>query len=151
MGGSGLSSLGSWTLLQLRDLAKRIGLGGYSRMDKSVLLDAVSQALPEAKALVSADVLVTPPGTTPDVAAAVVMELSSHIAFLPRDPQWAFVFWEISASDQERAAAAGGTQQLLKDAERELGSALSGLAERDAIDIAGAWIVWMEGLAHDAS
>jgi hypothetical protein len=37
------------------------------------------------------------------------------------------------------------------DAERELGSALGGLAERDAIDIAGAWIVWMEGLAHDAS
>jgi hypothetical protein len=117
MGGSGLSSLGSWTLLQLRDLAKRIGLGGYSRMDKSVLLDAVSQALPEAKALVSADVLVTPPGTTPDVAAAVVMELSSHVTFLPRDPQWAFVFWEISASDQERAAAAGGTQLALRVAD----------------------------------
>ena len=117
MGGSGLSSLGSWTLLQLRDLAKRIGLGGYSRMDKSVLLDAVSQALPEAKALVSADVLAIPPGTTPDVAAAVAMELSSHITFLPRDPQWAFVFWEISASDQERAAAAGGTQLALRVAD----------------------------------
>ena len=117
MGGSGLSNLGSWTLLQLRDLAKRIGLGGYSRMDKSVLLDAVSQALPEAKTLVSADVIAIPQGAAPGVAAAVGMELSSHITFLPRDPQWAFVFWEISASDQECAAAAGGVQLALRVAD----------------------------------
>ena len=49
MGSSGLSNLGNWTLLQLRDLAKRIGLGGYSRMDKTGLLEAVSEALPKSK------------------------------------------------------------------------------------------------------
>ena len=49
LGGSGLAHLGSWTIAQLRDLAQRIGLGGYSRMDKKGLLDAVNQALPKAQ------------------------------------------------------------------------------------------------------
>ena len=46
MNNSGLSNLGNWTLAQLRELAKRPGLGGYSRMTKSGLLNAVQQALP---------------------------------------------------------------------------------------------------------
>ena len=49
MGGSSLSNLGNWTVVQLRELAKRIGLGGYSRMDKTGLLEAVSEALPQSK------------------------------------------------------------------------------------------------------
>jgi hypothetical protein len=120
MGGSGLSNLGSWTLLQLRDLAKRIGLGGYSRMDKSGLLDAVNEALPKAQ---SSAVLTAEHSSDQNAAAvvpapaAVAIEFGSHITFLPRDPQWAFVFWEISASDQERAAAAGGTQLALRVAD----------------------------------
>ena len=48
MGGSSLSNLGNWTVVQLRELAKRIGLGGYSRMDKTGLLEAVSEALPQS-------------------------------------------------------------------------------------------------------
>jgi hypothetical protein len=48
MGNSSLSGLGDWTMAQLRELAKRIGLGGYSRMDKTGLFEAVSQALPNA-------------------------------------------------------------------------------------------------------
>ncbi|MBM5785418.1 MAG: DUF4912 domain-containing protein, partial [Cyanobacteria bacterium K_DeepCast_35m_m1_288] len=109
MGSSGLANLGSWTLLQLRDLAKRIGLGGYSRMDKSGLLEAVSQALPNAA-----------PAQTQleqNSSGSAAPELPSHITFLPRDPQWAYVFWEISSSDQQRAVAAGGTQLALRVAD----------------------------------
>ena len=93
MGSSGLSNLGNWTLLQLRDLAKRIGLGGYSRMDKTGLLEAVSEALPKSKpAAVALGQQATP---SPSVLAAGTgaSELPSHITFLPRDPQWAYVFW----------------------------------------------------------
>ena len=115
MGGSGLANLGSWTVLQLRDLAKRLGLGGYSRMDKTVLLDAVSQALPEANAFVAAELRSTPQGSSPaDETGTAASELASHVTFLPRDPQWADVFWEISASDQQRAAAAGASQLALR-------------------------------------
>ena len=118
MSGSGLSNLGSWTLLQLRDLAKRIGLGGYSRMDKTGLLDAVSEAMPQASESVTAAVLSPLPGiTSADAAEAVATERSSQITFLPRDPQWAYVFWEISATDQQRAAAAGGSQLALRVAD----------------------------------
>jgi len=41
-------------------------------------------------------------------------ELTTHVTFLPRDPQWAYVFWEISSSDQKRATAAGATQLALR-------------------------------------
>jgi hypothetical protein len=118
MGGSGLSNLGKWTLLQLRDLAKRIGLGGYSRMDKTGLLEAVSQALPNAAP--SAHQEQASDGhaqAQPDPIGSASPELPSHITFLPRDPQWAYVFWEISASDQQRAAEAGATQLALRVAD----------------------------------
>ena len=108
MGNSSLSGLGDWTMAQLRELAKRIGLGGYSRMDKSGLLDAVNQALPNAT---------TSALQEREPTGSAAPELPSHITFLPRDPQWAYVFWEISSSDQERAKAAGATQLALRVAD----------------------------------
>jgi len=117
MGGSGLSNLGNWTVVQLRDLAKRIGLGGYSRMDKTGLLEAVSEALPQSTPSVLALEHEAAPSPSAPAASSGASELPSHITFLPRDPQWAYVFWEISASDQQRAAAAGATQLALRVAD----------------------------------
>jgi hypothetical protein len=117
MGSSGLSNLGNWTLLQLRDLAKRIGLGGYSRMDKTGLLEAVSEALPQSTPSVVALEHAAAPSSSAPAASSGASGLPSHITFLPRDPQWAYVFWEISASDQQRAAAAGATQLALRIAD----------------------------------
>jgi len=117
MGSSGLANLGSWTLLQLRDLAKRIGLGGYSRMDKSGLLEAVSQALPKSTPATVALEQDATASSALQPAGSGTSELPSHITFLPRDPQWAYVFWEISASDQQRAVAAGGIQLALRVAD----------------------------------
>jgi hypothetical protein len=118
LGGSGLANLGSWTIAQLRDLAQRIGLGGYSRMDKTGLLDAVSQALPKAQSSAVLTAEHTPEANFPAaVLTPIASELTSHITFLPRDPQWAYVFWEISAGDQQRAAAAGATQLALRVAD----------------------------------
>jgi len=117
MGGNGLSNLGNWTLLQLRDLAKRIGLGGYSRMDKTGLLEAVSEALPRSAPAAVALGHEAVPSTSAPSTSSGASELPSHITFLPRDPQWAYVFWEISASDQQRAAEAGATQLALRVAD----------------------------------
>ena len=118
LGGSGLAHLGSWTITQLRDLAQRIGLGGYTRMDKNGLLDAVAQALPTAQSSAVLTAEDTPEEISPaSLLAPIAPELTSHVTFLPRDPQWAYMFWEISASDQQRAAAAGATQLALRVAD----------------------------------
>jgi hypothetical protein len=117
MGGSSLSNLGNWTVVQLRELAKRIGLGGYSRMDKTGLLEAVSEALPQSTPSVVTLEHDKAPSSSAPAASSGASELPSHITFLPRDPQWAYAFWEISARDQQRAAAAGATQLALRVAD----------------------------------
>jgi hypothetical protein len=38
----------------------------------------------------------------------------SQVTFLPRDPQWAYVFWELGSADQQRAATAGACQLCLR-------------------------------------
>jgi hypothetical protein len=113
LNGNSLSELGGRTLIQLRELAKRIGLGGYSRLTKDGLIEAMSQSEASRTAVITApEKLESSPS-----AAAATPELPSHITFLPRDPQWAYVFWEISSSDQERANAAGATQLALRVAD----------------------------------
>ena len=112
--GNSLSELGGRTLIQLRELAKRIGLGGYSRLNKEGLIEAMSQSEASRTAVITAPEKLESTATSSSAASP---ELPSHITFLPRDPQWAYVFWEISSSDQERANAAGATQLALRVAD----------------------------------
>ena len=117
--GGGLSDLGNRTLLQLRELANRLGLGGYSSMSKAGLVEAVTQVLPNAleASAVETAIAATLTSASEEKPQAGAAELSSHITFLPRDPQWAFVFWVINSSDQQRAKAAGATQLALRVAD----------------------------------
>ena len=41
-------------------------------------------------------------------------EASTHVVFLPRDPQWAYCFWSISAADRKSAQRAGATQLCIR-------------------------------------
>ena len=41
-------------------------------------------------------------------------EASTHVVFLPRDPQWAYCFWSISAADRKCAQRAGATQLCIR-------------------------------------
>jgi len=34
-------------------------------------------------------------------------EIKTNVVFLPRDPDWAYVFWQISDADREKAQALG--------------------------------------------
>ena len=117
--GGGLSDLGNRTLLQLRELASRLGLGGYSRMSKAGLVEAVTKSMPKDLQASTVEAVISAPlalkaEERPLTGAA---GLATHVTFLPRDPQWAYVFWEISSSDQERATAAGATQLALRVAD----------------------------------
>jgi uncharacterized protein len=103
------------TLRQLRELASNLGIGRYSRMLKDQLVRAIdrqSDAAPESgerttdlRAL-EAEML---PAPRPSAQTSVV--------FLPRDPQWAYVFWELSDSDRRQAMADGASQLVLRVAD----------------------------------
>ena len=94
------------TLAQLRELAKRLGVRSYTNLAKTELLEVLAkvEAHPAAPS--------SPAATTTPQAP-----ITTQVTFLPRDPQWAYVFWSISAADQARAVAAGGQQLCLRVAD----------------------------------
>ena len=50
-------------------------------------------------------------------APAAAVTVTTHVVFLPRDPQWAYCFWSISERDRERALEAGATALCLRVAD----------------------------------
>jgi hypothetical protein len=97
------------TLRQLRQVASDLGVSLYSRKSKDELVDAISRQRdlsPESLQAIEAEM--APP---PRPAA------ETSVVFLPRDPQWAYVFWEISDVDREQAQAAGASQLCLRVAD----------------------------------
>jgi len=112
--GTTLEGLASKTLLQLRELAQRLGIQRYSSLDRTNLISAVSQANPpQAEPQPSiAHAESAQPAPTP-----APPEATTQVVFLPRDPQWAYAFWEISSSDRQQAEAAGATQLCLRVAD----------------------------------
>ncbi|MEB3276471.1 MAG: DUF4912 domain-containing protein [Cyanobacteriota bacterium] len=105
-----LAELSSSSLLQLRELAQRLGLKSYAALSKTDLIEAVAGASAAPPEPNGADATAMP-------AAAARPEPSTHVVFLPRDPQWAYVFWAISSADRQQAAAAGAGQLCLRVAD----------------------------------
>ena len=97
------------TLRQLRDIASELGVGLYSRKSKDELLEAIAARQANTKRSLKAIEAEMAPAPRPSASTSVV--------FLPRDPQWAYVFWSISAADRARAVAAGGQQLCLRVAD----------------------------------
>ncbi|MFM7512629.1 MAG: DUF4912 domain-containing protein [Cyanobium sp.] len=102
------SSLLAKAVAQLRGLARGLGFRSYTSLAREELLEVLSQAQPDASSPQAPAVL-----SRTEAAA----EAPSQVTFLPRDPQWAYVFWSISSADQERAAAAGAQQLCLRVAD----------------------------------
>jgi len=101
-------SLFAKTVAQLRELARGLGVRRYTRLAKEELVEVLAQAQPEGSAHNEA---------AKTSSAVSVSEALSQVTFLPRDPQWAYVFWSISPADRARAAAAGGQQLCLRVAD----------------------------------
>lgn len=114
MSQSPLSSLATQTLRQLRQIASELGVTLYSRKTKEELLEAISErqegspepieALPRFEAA---------PQTLPSRRA----DAETRVVFLPRDPQWAYVFWDIADDDRDQALASGASQLCLRVAD----------------------------------
>ncbi len=111
------------TLRQLRQIASDLGVSLYSRKSKDELVSeiearkddqsdegfgqvqgsAASQGESPSLKSIEADM---PPAPRPAAETSVV--------FLPRDPQWAYVFWDITEADRNTAFAAGANQLCLR-------------------------------------
>jgi hypothetical protein len=102
---SSIPSLLAKTVSLLRELVRGLGVRGSTRLAKEELVAVLSQAQPEAS---TQDEPAEASGPMP------ASEGLSQVTFLPRDPQWAYVFWTISPADLKRSAAAGGQQLCLR-------------------------------------
>jgi hypothetical protein len=97
------------TLRQLRQVASDLGVTLYSRKSKEELLEAIQSRNPSTPidlATLEADLVPAPRASS-----------ETRVVFLPRDPQWAYVFWEIAEDDREAAHAGGATQLCLRVAD----------------------------------
>ncbi|MEC8214443.1 MAG: DUF4912 domain-containing protein, partial [Cyanobacteriota bacterium] len=101
-----LSSLARLTLRQLRQIASDMGVPLYSRKSKEALVDEVAQRQEKRGGDLKA---IEAELTAPSISSA-----ETRVVFLPRDPQWAYVFWEISDDDRKRAQKEGASRLCLR-------------------------------------
>jgi len=104
-----LSLLAQMTLRQLRKVASDLGVSLYSRKSKEELVAEIS-ARKESKEL-------SLQAIEAEMNPAPRPEGFTNVVFLPRDPQWAYVFWEISAQDRLDAEEEGASQLCLRVAD----------------------------------
>jgi hypothetical protein len=97
------------TLRQLRQVASDLGVALYSRKSKDELVAAIEKRQDVQEPSLKAIEAEMAPAPRPTAETSVV--------FLPRDPQWAYVFWEVSEADREKAQASGASQLALRVAD----------------------------------
>ena len=101
-----LTSLARLTLRQLRQIASDLGVPLYSRKSKEALVDEVAQRQEQRGGdLKAIEAELTPPA---------LPTTETRVVFLPRDPQWAYVFWEISDADRKVAQKDGASRLCLR-------------------------------------
>lgn len=122
------------TLRQLRKVASEYGISRYSRMRKAQLLTAIqekqktkvslnpSTQLEAQEEVEAAKFELGQDDRTGGTLASVDEELSdlpagygeSRIVLLPRDPQWAYAYWDVSNEHKEELRRQGGQQLALR-------------------------------------
>ena len=132
------ANLASLSIRQLREIARSLGVKRYSSEDRVGLADAIASRLPEGEDVVSessteavvvgsyeAAVVDSYGAAASADLAAIEAEMApaprpaaeTRVVFLPRDPQWAYVFWDIAEADRTAAQAAGAGQLCLRVAD----------------------------------
>ncbi len=106
-----LGSLARMTLRQLRQVASDLGVALYSRKSKDQLMAAIEERQDQET------IEPTLQAIEAELEPAPRPQAETSVVFLPRDPQWAYVFWEISDADRAAAQAAGATQLCLRVAD----------------------------------
>ena len=94
--------------------ASTAAVTSYTAAASKVGIDeSVSPLVASYEATASADLAAIEAELAPSTRSAV----ETRVVFLPRDPQWAYVFWEIAPAERDAALAAGATQLCLRVAD----------------------------------
>ena len=111
------------TLRQLRRVASAVGVSRYSRMRKDQLLSSILDKQGPAQTMIEASKYGLQAVSTVDLSLADVDDSfkglpngygDSRIVILPRDPQWAYAYWDISNQHKEELRRQGGEQLALR-------------------------------------
>jgi len=128
----------SLTLRKLRQEASKLSVPLYSRKTKAVLVDLIMKYQEKSSETNN----ISPPQTDSINTFETEVKHSSeqvktNVVFLPRDPDWAYVFWQISDADREKAQSLGANKLCLRlfDASGSDGSNLNhGTLREIAVD-----------------
>mgnify|MGYP001174386794 FL=1 len=105
----------SLTLRQLRQEASKLSVPLYSRKTKAVLIDLIYKYQKNATEKYNKTLTKnTSPKITEFTSQSVKEEVNTKLVFLPRDPEWAYVFWQISESDRDKAQSLGASKLCLR-------------------------------------
>jgi hypothetical protein len=103
-----VANLASLSMRQLREFARRLGVSRSVTENRETLTEAISSSPQSPEALRAIEAELSP---------APRSQAETRVVFLPRDPQWAYVFWEICQEDRDDASDAGATQLALRVAD----------------------------------
>jgi uncharacterized protein len=119
--------LSEMTLRQLRRVASVLGVSRYSRMRKDQLLASIveKQGTVDSQTLNATliEAVIAEPGPDVDESLADVDQAlpdlpsgygESRIFLLPRDPQWAYAYWDIPNEHRNELRAQGGQSLALR-------------------------------------
>ena len=109
-----LSSLARMTLRQLRQMASDLGVTLYSRKSKQELVSVIAERQDHREGDLKAMETELHPPMEQKLHAPSMSEALTRVVFLPRDPQWAYVFWEISDRDRRQAQSEGAVFLCLR-------------------------------------
>ena len=104
------------TLRQLRLIASKLSVPLYSRKTKAVLIDLIITF--QNKNLRVDEINQT--NSTAEIETngyktkQTLVNNKTNLVFLPRDPEWAYVFWQISESDRNKAQSLGANKLCLR-------------------------------------
>ena len=105
----------SLTLRQLRQEASKLSVPLYSRKTKNVLIDLIVKYQKNAIGKSYKTLTKKTSENIPELTIQPVKEVvNTKIVFLPRDPEWAYVFWQISESDRDKAQSLGANKLYLR-------------------------------------
>ena len=128
----------SLTLRQLRQEASKLSVPLYSRKTKAVLVDLILKYQEKSAKKTH---FVAPKSSSEEASETNVFnnieDVKTNVVFLPRDPDWAYVFWQISEADREKAQSLGANKLCLRlfDASGSEGSNLNqGTLREIAVD-----------------
>ena len=105
----------SLTLRQLRKEASKLSIPLYSRKTKASLIDLIVKYQKKV-AVIPHEAIGTNNNKeiSNSITQSIKEEVNTKVVFLPRDPEWAYVFWQISELDREKAQSLGASKLCLR-------------------------------------